>query len=229
MSNHAPIAVEIIWFTPSEEYLADPEKMLAPVGKISSEAGMIAAKYGLDSERQRTAVWVFGWQSLAHHRRFLEGDHYVDAMLPILGAIIGPSSGLTQIVLDDSSEFLQVISCLHTQFIYITALPPHHDHLAPIVATLKRLHQSLPGCCGSSWGTSVNGDVQVGMVGWRSIEDCARAFTGELAPTIKLLKGLSRLEIRYTTLNPKPSKYCDTENCLPRPRNPEDEVTILGS
>jgi len=42
MSDHAPIAVEIIWFKPSEEYLVDPEKMLAPVGKISSEAGMIA-------------------------------------------------------------------------------------------------------------------------------------------------------------------------------------------
>jgi hypothetical protein len=153
-------------------------------------------------------------------------------MLPVLEAIIGPSSRLTQMLLNDGSEFLQVISCLHTQFIYITALPPHHDHLAPIVATLRELHQTLSGCCGSSWGTSVDGDVQVGMIGWRSIEvgaktiqafnfsifffsreqDCARAFTGELAPIIKVLKRFSRLEIRYTTLNPKPSNYCDTES-----------------
>ena len=97
-------------------------------------------------------------------------------MLPVLEAIIGPSSRLTQILLSDSSEFLQVISCLHTQFIYMTALPPHHDHLAQIVATLRKLHQTLSGCCGSSWGTSVDGDVQVGMIGWRSIEVGAKTI-----------------------------------------------------
>lgn len=78
METNAALAPEIIWFSPSEEYLEDPRKMLGLIHQSSATKGMLwyvivcflfcfrllsvflSSYYGVDLDDDETGVWVMG-------------------------------------------------------------------------------------------------------------------------------------------------------------------------
>ncbi|KIK07940.1 hypothetical protein K443DRAFT_86101 [Laccaria amethystina LaAM-08-1] len=198
-----PMAPEIIWFNPSNEYLADPDRMLGSINKTTAAYGMTAAYYGFHTKEQRTGVWVLAWQTLAHHQHFMGEEIYAEAMLPVMEAMVG-AGHMTQALLHHRHDLMRALSSPVTQFIYITVRPRHDRgyELVPLIEKVRKELKTVPGCFGSSWGPSVEqDDVQVGVIGWRCIQDCSNAVKGQISSTVKLIHELGHVELKWATLN----------------------------
>ncbi|KAF5360506.1 hypothetical protein D9756_004888 [Leucocoprinus leucothites] len=197
-----PLAPEIIWFNPSDSYYDDPINTLGVVSKSSIGQGLLGAHYGFEEQNPSVGVWVMVWNTLKEHQSFMEHESYVDFALPVMEAMVGPGE-ITQVLLSQHNEFLKAVASPVTQFIYVTIRPRHDRNyeLAPLVEKLANELALVPGCNGSSWGPSVeHDDMYVGVVGWRCISDRDRAVKGSLAPTIALIREISKIKLKYARL-----------------------------
>jgi len=102
----------------------------------------------------------------------MEHESYVDVALPVMEAMVGHGD-VTQVLYNSLEAFERCLNAPITQFIYIT-VRPNHDRgyeLVPLLEKLKRELKTIHGCLAACWGPSMENDsVQVGVVGWRSIQ-----------------------------------------------------------
>ncbi|KAF9444335.1 hypothetical protein P691DRAFT_807529 [Macrolepiota fuliginosa MF-IS2] len=198
----ALLAPEIIWFSPSEFYLEDPDHALRAVNNSSSERGLLDIYYGFEEQDPSVGVWVMAWHTLDAHQSFMEHEAYIDFALPVMEAMVG-FGDITQVLLSQRTQFHKAISSPITQFVYIT-LRPRHDRtyeLTPLVENLTAELMEVPGCYGSSWGPSVEHDnVYVGVVGWRSLSDRDCGMNGAVSLTIAQIQEVGTVELKYTQL-----------------------------
>ncbi|TFK28052.1 hypothetical protein FA15DRAFT_665828 [Coprinopsis marcescibilis] len=198
------LAPEIIWFTPSDEYLDDPASTLSAVHEHSVHKGMIGSYYGIDLCNPEINVWIMAWKSLTHHQCFMQEESYIDFILPVMDAMVGTGK-ITQVSFNNLLDFQRALSSPLTQFIYVTVRPLHDREyeLEPLVKMIRNELRSIPGCLASSWGSSVEDDhLELGVVGWRSLADRDNAVQGRtrLASLIHRVNELSNVELRYAKL-----------------------------
>ncbi|KAJ3514134.1 hypothetical protein NLJ89_g2545 [Agrocybe chaxingu] len=198
-----PFAPEILWFTPSEGFVQRPDHFVDLVSKGSGGNVMIRNYHGHAIDQPGSRVWVMVWKSLAHHRDFMEHEAYIDVALPVMEAMVG-AGDITQVLLNNLSDFERALSAPVTQFIQITMRPWHDKsyELLPLIEQLKKDLKTIPGCFVSCWGPSVEKDtVHVGIVGWNSIDDRDAAVDGPLYNIIRQVRELSKVELRYARFN----------------------------
>jgi len=202
LATVSPLAPEIIWFTPSQQFIQGPDRLLEGMSKRSAKNGMLRSYHGFQMDNPKLGVWVLVWQTLAQHRTFMERVAYVDAVSNIMEAMIGTGE-ITQILLNSPSDFELALTSPITQFIYITVRPLHDRgyELVPLLGRLKEQLKMVPGCLASCWGPSIEQDtVQVGLVGWNSLHDHDVAIRGRLSEIIHLIRELSDVQLRYAKL-----------------------------
>ncbi|KAG2009904.1 hypothetical protein CC2G_012778 [Coprinopsis cinerea AmutBmut pab1-1] len=195
------LAPEIIWFTPSEEYLDDPSVVLDTIHQQSVHKGLLGSYYGAELDNPATGVWVMAWQSLAKHQSFMEEESYMDFILPVTDSMVG-AGRITQLSLDHG-DLQRALNAPVTQFIYITVRPLHDREyeLQPLISLLQTELKIVPGCMSSCWGSSIEDDhLEIGVVGWRSMADRNAAVKGRLSSTIRRIRELCTVEIRYAKL-----------------------------
>ncbi|KAF5338962.1 hypothetical protein D9611_008822 [Ephemerocybe angulata] len=174
------MAPEIIWFSPSDEYLEDPLKTLSVIHESSYSKGMLGNFHGVDAEDEDTRVFVMAWRSLEHHQSFMGDASYVDFIMPVMDSMVG-TGVITQVLLDDTDELQKALTAPITAFIYITMRPLHDRayEMYPLVEKYRQVLRTIPGCYGSSWGPSIERkNTEVGIVGWRSLEVRGSAVLG---------------------------------------------------
>ncbi|KAF9046390.1 hypothetical protein BJ165DRAFT_1471174 [Panaeolus papilionaceus] len=196
-----PIAPEIIFFAPSQTLLEDPYNLLEAVDKRSGDS-LLGTYYGTEVDNPSRWVWVMVWKSLSQHRDFMTHEEYVDLVFPVMEAMNGPGD-ISQAVFDNLSNFQVALSAPVTQFIFVN-LRPLHDRayeLEPLITRLMKMVGTVAGCYSACWGPCVEKDsVEVGIVGWRSVQDRDTAVAGPLAPIMGLIRELGKVDIYYTTL-----------------------------
>ncbi|TEB39783.1 hypothetical protein FA13DRAFT_1751049 [Coprinellus micaceus] len=198
------LAPEIIWFTPSEELLDDPPKTLTQIHQTSFSKGMLGSYYGVDADNEQAGVFIMTWKSLEHHQAFMQDESYIDFIMPVMDSMVGPGD-IQQMRLRDFQELEIALTAPVTAFIYITVRPLHDRgyELEPLVNMIRSELKTVPGYLGSSWGPSIaDSNVEIGIVGWRSLRDRLNATRGRLSPLYTRIRELSsKLEIRYATLS----------------------------
>ncbi|PPR05417.1 hypothetical protein CVT24_008031 [Panaeolus cyanescens] len=200
--SEGSIAPEIIFFAPSKTLLEDPYRLLEAVDKHSGNS-ILGTYYGTEVDNPSKWVWVLVWKSLSQHRDFMTHEAYVDLVLPVMEAMNGPGD-ISQSEFEDFSDLQIALSAPITQFIFVN-LRPLHDRayeLEPLITRLKKMAGTIAGCYAACWGPCVEKDsVEVGIVGWRSIQDRDAAVAGPLAHIIALIRELGSVEVYYTTLD----------------------------
>ncbi|KAG2009905.1 hypothetical protein CC2G_012778 [Coprinopsis cinerea AmutBmut pab1-1] len=162
---------------------------------------LISSYYGAELDNPATGVWVMAWQSLAKHQSFMEEESYMDFILPVTDSMVG-AGRITQLSLDHG-DLQRALNAPVTQFIYITVRPLHDREyeLQPLISLLQTELKIVPGCMSSCWGSSIEDDhLEIGVVGWRSMADRNAAVKGRLSSTIRRIRELCTVEIRYAKL-----------------------------
>jgi len=202
LATVSPLAPEIIWFIPSQQFIKGSYRLLEGVSKGSANNGMLRSYHGFQLDNPGLGVWVLVWQTLAQHRTFMEHVAYADAVSNIMEAMIGAGE-ITQILLNSPSDLELALTSPITQFIYITVRPLHDRRyeLLPLIGRLKEQLKMVPGCLASCWGPCIEEDtVHVGIVGWSSLHERDVAVRGRLSEIIHLIRELSDVQLRYARL-----------------------------
>ncbi|KAJ3503136.1 hypothetical protein NMY22_g18356 [Coprinellus aureogranulatus] len=164
---------------------------------------MLGSYYGVDPDDEEAGVLVMAWKSLEHHQAFMSDESYVDFIMPVMDSMVGAGE-ITQVLLRDCFELEKALRAPVTAFIYIT-MRPRHDRayeMDPLVRKLQSELSTIPGCYGSSWGPSLaDSNIEIGVVGWRSVTDRNNAVRGRLLPLVSRVRELSKVEIRYAKLS----------------------------
>ena len=152
----------------------------------------------------------------------MQDESYIDFIMPVMDSMVGPGD-IKQMRLRDFQELEIALTAPVTAFIYITVRPLHDRgyELEPLVNMIGSELKTVPGYLGSSWGPSIaDSNVEIGIVGWRSLRVCGSLFSycaifltrvlqdrlnatrGRLSPLYTRIRELSsKLEIRYATLS----------------------------
>ncbi|KAF8645211.1 hypothetical protein AX16_008038 [Volvariella volvacea WC 439] len=222
---------EIIWFTPSEEYQADPRGFLVPIHSAGMRDSVLGMYYGFHLEDTRTAVLVVGWRSQEHQQLFMESESYLDDVLPFIETIVGPGN-LTQIVIppdprclkslpdtipplapcispsSSADDFCLALSSPFTQFMSLTSRRSRSQcsELNALVDTFAGELKFVPSCSASCWGPAISfgkENVIVGIIGWESQQDYKRESRpgGRLASILSRIREVAVVEMNFARMN----------------------------
>jgi len=96
---------------------------------------------------------------------------YIDFIMPVMDSMVGTGE-ITQMFSEQREQLKKALSAPITAFVVMT-VRRHHDRgyeLEPVVKEYCEAFPKIPGCVGAVWGPCIERkDVEVGIIGWRSL------------------------------------------------------------